>query len=42
MPELSLFSGGYLLVEYILAGILMGIMSSPVGDRILGVGYVDD
>ena len=37
MPELSLFSGGYLLVEYILAGILMGIMTSPVGDRILGI-----
>lgn len=37
MPELSLFSGGYLLVEYILAGILMGIMTSSLGDRILGI-----
>ena len=37
MPELSLFSAGYLLVEYILAGILMGIMSSSAGDKILGI-----
>lgn len=37
MPELSLFSACYLLVEYILAGILMGIMRSSVGDRILGI-----
>jgi len=37
MPELSLFSACYLLIEYILAGIMMGIMSSPVGDKILGI-----
>jgi BASS family bile acid:Na+ symporter len=37
MPELSLFSAFYLLIEYILAGILMGIMSSSMGDKILGI-----
>ncbi|MBN1881894.1 MAG: bile acid:sodium symporter family protein [Deltaproteobacteria bacterium] len=37
MPELSIFSAFYLLVEYIISGILMGIMSSSVGDRILGI-----
>jgi len=42
MTELSIFSAFYLLVEYIISGILMGVMSSPVGDRILGIGALPE